>query len=1169
VAFGLWTTGGAGSATASVGTLYPATNVSASPSSSTVAVSWTASNAAFGLTPQGYFVSRKNIGDSSTAAACGSDSAHLLTGTACSDTGVPSGNYQYSVTAVFATWTAASAASGAVTVVDVPPPYVQSITLADASPTTAPGSVHWTVTFSVAVTGVDATDFSLVNGGLGGTPAVTSAAGATNSYTVTAGSGSGSGTLGLNLVDNDSIHDAYNQPLGDNLGGPNGSFTGPTYTIDRAAPTNSLSLVAQSRDGSYLAGGTGTVFYRGTGSGSGGSFAVRNTVTDTGGSGAASSTTSALVGTATGWTHTPSTDSSPAGGPYDSNTFGWTEGTTSQPTETVTAADTAGNTTPVTLTFTNDSTAPTGGVLKVNGVLATAGGSTSGSQTGGFTIATRTDFAEAGSSSASGLASSTLTMQAATVGNGTCGSYGTAAVLIGKPTQSGLATGCYLFTLTGTDNVGNIAVLSTTVFVDPTPPATPTLAFTNLNNASYNASLGTLFFRKVAGGTYTVTAASSDAESGIASGNAGYTFTPVSGNGFTGTQSGGQVSYTFGTAATQPASARSVVANNAAGGSSGAASYTAVLDSTAPTGGALTVDGVAGGTVATTSSNTTGSFAVDARTDWSETASAAASGLLSSTLVRDQATLTNNVCGTFGSATTLTGTPTQDATAGISSGTCYRYTLTGSDQVGNSATVSTIVKVDTTAPVTTDNTAAIGGAWKNTTQTVTLSPNDANGSGVAATYYTTDGSTPTTSSTQGTSISLSTTGQYTIQYFSVDNAGNLEPVETAATVIRVDKTVPTNSLSLGSASGAFINGARLYYKSNAAGSFTLTNAVGDADSGAASATFPAIATTGWTHNAESVSTPAGGPFASSVYSWTASPSAPAAAARTFVGTDVAGNTSAGMVLTFTSDTTAPTGGALTVNGAVASAGGSSSTATGTSVTISTRTDYAESLTTSQSGLAASTLTIQSEALSNAVCGAPGSGGPYATAAVISGTGGPSLTLGFCYVYTLTGTDQVGNAAAVSTTVMAALPGVTNFTSANGGATVGKAEPGDTISVTFNTPLNPSSVPATGTITLCNNLAGCSTSTHTLITISGLSSTTGFNVPNVYEKSGFTQTINGTFSLSADHLTVTFTITGTPDANAKTDATTSSFTFTPSPALQDLAGDAAGGTYTTPAAITLF
>ena len=1029
--------------------------------------------------------------------------------------------------------------------------------------------MHWTVTFSANVTGVDATDFSIVNSGLGGAPAITGVTGANDTYTVTVSSGSGTGTLGLNVVDDDSIQDAYNQPLGDSLGGPNGSFTGQTYTIDRTPPTNSLSLIAQAGGGSYLVSGAGTVFYRGTGGGSGGSFAIRNTVADTGGSAAASSTTAALAGTATGWTHTPSTVSAPAGGPYDSNTFGWTEGATSQPTETVTAADAVGNTTPVTLTLKNDSTAPSGGgALKVNNVSATAGGSTSFNASGTFTIGTRTDYTEAQSATASGLASSILTMQAATVANGSCGSFGSASVLIGKPTQSGLTTGCYLFTLTGTDNVGNAAAISTTAIVDTTPPGTPTLAFSGLNNAFYNDSLGTLFFRKAAGGTYTVTASSSDADSGIAAGNAGYTFTPVSGNAFTGTQSGGQVSYTFGASATQPLAARTVAANNPAGGSSGAASYTALLDSTAPTGGALTVNGVVAG-AATTSVNGTTSFPIDSRTEYLESASASAAGLASSTLVRDQATLSNGACGSYGSATTLTGTPAQNAAAGITTGTCYRYTLTGTDQVGNSASVSTIVKVDTVAPATTDNTAAIGNAWKGTTQTVTLSPSDPTGSGVAATYYTTDGSTPTTSSAQGTSVSLSATGQYTVKYFSVDNAGNAESVETAATVIRVDKTGPTNSLSLGSAAGAFINATRLYYKSNAAGSFTLTNTPADAESGPASATFPAIATTGWTHNAETVSTPAGGPYASSLYSWTASPSAPAAAGRTFTSADVLGNASANTVLTFTSDTSAPSGGALTVNGAAASGVGTSSTATGTSVTISTRTDYTEALSTGQSGLASSILTIQSETLSNAVCGAAGSGGPYTTAAVVIGTSGPSLTLGFCYVYTLTGTDQVGNAASISTTVIAAAPGVTNFTSANGGATVGRAEAGDTISVTFNTAINPSTVPATGTITLCNNVAGCSISTHTLITISGLSSSTGFNVAKVYEKSGFTQTINGSFSLSADHLTVTFTITGTPDANTSTAATTSSFTFTPSTTLQNLGGDAASGTYTTPTPITLF
>jgi hypothetical protein len=98
---------------------------------------------------------------------------------------------------------------------------------------------------------------------------------------------------------------------------------------------------------------------------------------------------------------------------------------------------------------------------------------------------------------------------------------------------------------------------------------------------------------------------------------------------------------------------------------------------------------------------------------------------------------------------------------------------------------------DTTAPTTTDNSAAIGAGPHNVNKTVTLTATDnAGGSGVAATYYTTNGTTPTTSSAQGTSVLLSTDGTYTIKYFSVDVAGNAESVKTAGTAITIDKTAP-------------------------------------------------------------------------------------------------------------------------------------------------------------------------------------------------------------------------------------------------------------------------------------------------------------------------------------------------------------------------------------------
>lgn len=109
------------------------------------------------------------------------------------------------------------------------PPTVSSINRASPDPTSAGATVTWTVTFSEAVTGVDASDFSLVEAGLSGS-VITGVTGSGGSRTVTATVGSGDGTLGLNLVDNDTIRDALNLPLG-GAGTGNGSFSGEIYTL--------------------------------------------------------------------------------------------------------------------------------------------------------------------------------------------------------------------------------------------------------------------------------------------------------------------------------------------------------------------------------------------------------------------------------------------------------------------------------------------------------------------------------------------------------------------------------------------------------------------------------------------------------------------------------------------------------------------------------------------------------------------------------------------------------------------------------------------------------------------------------------------------------------------------------------------------------------------------
>jgi hypothetical protein len=87
--------------------------------------------------------------------------------------------------------------------------------------------------------------------------------------------------------------------------------------------------------------------------------------------GPAYSTITALGGTTTGFSHTPSTVTTPAGGPYVSGAFSWTAGATSSPTETVLGADVAGNTAGTALTFTNDSTPPAGGSADATGLTGT------------------------------------------------------------------------------------------------------------------------------------------------------------------------------------------------------------------------------------------------------------------------------------------------------------------------------------------------------------------------------------------------------------------------------------------------------------------------------------------------------------------------------------------------------------------------------------------------------------------------------------------------------------------------------------------------------------------------------------------------------------------------------------------------------------------------------
>ncbi len=227
--------------------------------------------------------------------------------------------------------------------------------------------------------------------------------------------------------------------IGANWQGPESAKSAAvTVNNDATAPTNSITLSSVT-GGAHLAGTT--LFYRGAAAGS---LRLTNAVADAG-SGPASSATAALGGTTAGWTHAPSTVSSPSGGPYVSTPFSWAAGTTSAPSEAVTGRDVAGNSAVTTLTFTHDSTAPAGSSISyADGVSG---------QSVTISLTTGTD-------AGSGVATRRLQRATAPLSGGSCGTWsGFANIGADGPTSpyvdGSLAIACYKYRYVVTDRVGN------------------------------------------------------------------------------------------------------------------------------------------------------------------------------------------------------------------------------------------------------------------------------------------------------------------------------------------------------------------------------------------------------------------------------------------------------------------------------------------------------------------------------------------------------------------------------------------------------------------------------------------------------------------------------------------------------------------------------------------
>jgi hypothetical protein len=316
-------------------------------------------------------------------------------------------------------------------------PVVMSI-VKSSSEAMVDSTVNYTVTFNESVTGVDTTDFSLAtSSGISGA-AIASVTGSGSSYLVTVSTGSGAGTLGLNLVDNDSIVDQANNPLG----GPgigNGSFTGPTYSVSPAQAAVTLSSVTNPINSS------------------------NDTATTASGTGAVGATVSVVASDGTNSTVAQTVTVASDGSWMISgiNVGSLTDGTI---TYTATAMDSTGNTAQATKTATKDTVAPSVAISAVTDPINEAHvSSTSANGTG-----------EAGATISLLATDGTITTSPVTTSVASNGTWSFSTINL-----SSLTDGTITFTVTATDAAGNTAQATKTATKDTVAPAVSVTSVTD------------------------------------------------------------------------------------------------------------------------------------------------------------------------------------------------------------------------------------------------------------------------------------------------------------------------------------------------------------------------------------------------------------------------------------------------------------------------------------------------------------------------------------------------------------------------------------------------------------------------------------------------------------------------------------------------------------------
>jgi hypothetical protein len=334
-----------------------------------------------------------------------------------------------------------------------------------------------------------------------------------------------------------------------------------------------------------------------------------------------------------------------------------------------------------------------------------------------------------------------------------------------------------------------------------------------------------------------------------------------------------------------------------------------------------------------------------------------------------------------------------------------------------------------------------------------------------------------------------------------------------------------------------------------------------APSGTASVTYPALGQSGWTHSSsETVSTPSGGPYTSSAFSWTAQPNSPAG--YTVSGLDTAGNTST-TAITFIGDQSPPSGGSISYPTGLV-------TVPSVPITTTTGTD-------SQAGVNAASGVITRDAipLNTATDACSGSfPNTFATTVILVGGADTTATNGHCYQYRYAISDNVGNVvtytpSSQSPVMVDTTPKVTAITSlqSNGTAGDGQLQLGDKLVLTFNENLASGTVPtAFASATEARVGSGVVTLTIPGITNGAISTGSGSYLSG---QASSTATFGGTVTLANNGASTTITIAVTSLSGGATAASSGTLPFVTAPAITGTDGSGASGTFTPSGSFRLF